>query len=399
LVQADGLRELDKPQGSGGDRGDAGDPYPGSTVNRKFSYGTNPKAVKNSDTTAFVGFELDSVTMRSDSIMVFKLAFGGPTVVRATDTLAEVSVDGTKYRRFSQLLAPGSTHTIAIDSAQVTADGLRQYIFQSWSDGGGRSHDITGKLAGDSISAAVSTRLRVRATTSGGGTITSYPAGDVASGVYVLKDSTFSLKATPSSGKIFGGWSGDTTSSADSIRLTVSKPYTLTAVFFDPLAASAGTPPAPVMGKSYSHSLTATGGTGSYSWQVASGALPDGLTLSTAGAISGIPSKTGGFTATARVTSGSQTADLTVSLTVTAPALITADVVSQILGTRQPLSADDLKYLDLLGNNSGGFDVGDFLAWVNSTGAQQAPEIAAALARLTPPAAPVTSAAKGREKP
>ena len=398
LAQADGLNELSMASGSGGDRGDAGDPYPGSTNNKRFSYNTNPANVKNSDGT-FAGFEIDSVTQDAPlGSMTFKLAFGGPTIVRASDTLAQVSVDGTKYQRFAQLLNPGTTHTIVIDSAQVTTDGLRQFVFQSWSDAGARSHDITGQLAGDSISAAVSTRFRVRATTSGGGTITSYPAGNVTSGVYVLKDSTFSLKATPSSGKIFGGWSGDTTSSADSIRLTVSKPYTLTAAFFDQLAASAGTPAAPVMGKSYSHTLTATGGTGTYSWQVASGALPDGLSLGTGGAITGIPSKTGSFSATARVTSGSQTADVTVALTVTAPALITADVISHILGTRQPLSADDLKYLDLLGNNSGGFDVGDFLAWVNATGAQ-APEIAAALASLTPAGPPPTSAVKGRDKP
>ncbi|HLB37432.1 MAG TPA: M6 family metalloprotease domain-containing protein [Gemmatimonadales bacterium] len=395
LVQADAQRHLDKQQGSGGNRGDAGDPYPGSTNNKKFSYGTNPKAVKNSDTTAFVGFEIDSVTMRLDSSMIFKLSFGGPTVVRATDLQAQVSVDGTRYSRFSQLLAPGSTHTIAIDSAQLTTDSLTQYVFQSWSDGGAISHDITGQLEGDSISATVSIRLRVRATASGSGTITPTPAGDVAKGIYVLKDSTLSLKATPGAGKIFVGWSGDTTSAADSIRLTVSKKYTVTASFGDQLAASAGMPPAPVMGKAYTHTLTATGGTGSYSWQVISGALPDGLSLSSAGAISGIPATTGSFSATARVTSGSQTAEVVVALTVTAPVLVAADVVSHVLGTRQALSADHLKYLDLLGNNSGGFDVGDFLAWVDATGAQ-APEIAAALARLAP-AAPTLE--QGRRKP
>lgn len=393
LMQADGLNELSMAAGSGGDRGDAGDPYPGTTNNKRFSYNTNPPNVKNNDGT-FAGFEIDSVTRGvTDSAVTFKLAFGGPTIVRAVDTLAKVSVNGTKFGRFAQILKPDSVVTIAIDSAQITSDSLRQYVFQSWSDGGARSHDITGKLAGDSISATVSTRFRVRATTPGGGTITSYPAGNVAAGIYVRKDSTLSLKATPNTGKIFGGWSGDTTSSADSIMLTVSKKYTVTASFLDQLAGSAGTPPTPVMGKAYSHTLTATGGTGTYSWQVVSGALPDGLTLSSAGAITGTPSKTGSFNATARVSSGSQTADVAVALTVTAPTLVTADVVSQILGTRTPLSADDLKYLDLLGNNSGGFDVGDFLAWVNTTGAQ-APEIAAALAQLVPAGGPAAPAAK-----
>jgi hypothetical protein len=334
--------------------------------------------------------------------MVFKLSFGGVTVVRATDTTAQVSVNGIKYHRFAQLLTPDSAYTIAIDSAQVTADNLRQYVFQSWSNGKAQSDTIHAKSEGDSITAKVSLRLRVRATASGGGTVASSPphsADTLAAGYYVRKDSTFSLKATPNTGKLFLGWSGDTTTSADSILLTVSKPYTLAASFGDPLVGSAGTPPGAVMGTSYTHTLTATGGTGTYSWQVVGGALPDGLTLSTAGVISGIPSKTGGFSATARVTSGTQTADVTVPVTVTAPALATADVVSEILGTRFVLTADQLKYLDLLGNNNGGFDVGDFLAWVNATGAAASPEIVAALAHLSPAASATPAPTKPGRKP
>jgi hypothetical protein len=126
--------------------------------------------------------------------------------------------------------------------------------------------------------------------------------------------------------------------------------------------------------------------------------LPDGLSLGPAGVVSGVPSKAGSFSATARVTSGSQTADVTGAVTVTAPTLVAADVVSQILGTRAVLTADQLKYLDLLGNNNNGFDLGDFLAWVNASGAQAAPEIAAALARLGPEAfAPPAGSKPGRK--
>lgn len=399
LVQADGKRDLDSLAGSGGNRGDAGDPYPGSTVNRRFSYDTSPRAVMNNDTTVFAGFELDSVTqVVPQGEMVFKLSLGGPTVVRATDTTAQVKVDGVKYHRFAQLLTPDSAYTIAMDSAQLTPDSLRQYVFESWSNGKARSDTIHARLAGDSISAAVSLRLRVRATASAGGTVTSYPAhasDTLAAGYYALKDTTFSLKATPLGGKLFFGWSGDTTSGADSLALTLSKPYTVVASFGDPLAGSAGTPPGGVMGTSYTHTLTATGGTGTYSWQVVSGALPDGLNLSAAGVVSGIPSTTGSFSATARVTSGSQTADVTVAVTVTAPTLVAADVVSQILGTRAVLTGDQLTYLDLLGNNNGGFDVGDFLAWVDATGAAASPQIAAALAQLSA-AAPPAPARPGR---
>lgn len=540
LVQADNLNQLGVS--SGGNRGDAGDPYPGTTGNIRLSYNSAPSNTRNADGT-FVGFELDSVTqVVANGQMRFKLTFGGPTIVRASDTTAQVSVDGTKYRRFAQLLAAGTMHTIAIDSAQLTTDSLAQYHFDSWSDAGARSHQITASLVGDSISAAVHKRLRVRAIVAGSGTVTSSPAADLTAGKYVRKDSTFTLRAQATGGNTFAGWSGDTTTTVDSLKLTVSKAYTVVANFAAPvvanagtppngvvgvaythtltatggtgsftwtvasgslpngltlgvngvitgtpsqagsfnataratsgpvfgdvsvnidvfvqlvaiigappeprvgvayshslsatggtgtyawtvfsgslptglslsaagaitgtptvagsfsavvrvasgsqtananltlvtatvLAGSAGTPPAGVMGKAYTHQLTATGGTGTYSWAVQSGSPPDGLGLAATGAITGIPTKTGSFNATARVTSGSQTADVAVAISVTAPALATVNVVAQILGTGTPLSGDDLKYLDLIGNNNGSFDVGDFLAWVDVTGAPAA---------------------------
>lgn len=54
--------------------------------------------------------------------------------------------------------------------------------------------------------------------------------------------------------------------------------------------------PSFVIGTPYSYQLTATGGSGNYSWRVAIGTLPDGLTLSTSGLISGTPTSlaTGG---------------------------------------------------------------------------------------------------------
>lgn len=384
LVQADNLNHL-RNTSAPKNRGDNGDPYPGATNNTRLSYNSAPANTKNSDGT-FVGFEIASISQVSpNGPMSFQLTFGGATIVRATDTTAQVTVNGTRYRRFAQLLEVGSVHDIGIDSVQLTTDSLTQFHFDSWSDAGARNHQITAQPLGDSISASVHKRLRVRARGggTGTGTIASTPTADVSAGVFVRKDSSIVLSATPSSGHVFDGWTGDTTTSANPLALTVSRPFTLTAVFATPLAASAGTPPGAVMGKAYAHQLTATGGTGTYSWAVSSGALPDGLSLSSGGAISGIPSKTGSFSATARVTSGSQTQDVTVAITVTAPTLVQANVVAQILGTNSSaLNADELKYLDLLGNNNGSFDVGDFLAWVNATGATPA-AIADAVAALT----------------
>jgi hypothetical protein len=73
------------------------------------------------------------------------------------------------------------------------------------------------------------------------------------------------------------------------------------------------------------------------------------------------------------VTSGAQTQAKTFTFSVTAPTLATNNVVTQLLGPGSPLTADEQRYLDFLGNNNGGFDVGDFLAWVKLTGAPLSP--------------------------
>ena len=72
-------------------------------------------------------------------------------------------------------------------------------------------------------------------------------------------------------------------------------------------------------GVAYSQSLTATGGVSPYSWSV-SGTLPAGLSLSTAGVISGTPTAAGTSTFTVTVTdTRGTTATRSLSITVSAP--------------------------------------------------------------------------------
>ncbi len=62
------------------------------------------------------------------------------------------------------------------------------------------------------------------------------------------------------------------------------------------LAISSGpTLPAGQANVSYNDSLIAGGGTAPYSWTVSAGSLPDGLSLSTSGVLSGIPNSSGNF--------------------------------------------------------------------------------------------------------
>jgi len=53
--------------------------------------------------------------------------------------------------------------------------------------------------------------------------------------------------------------------------------------------------PAAMAGAAYSHTLQAAGGSSPYSWSIASGSLPAGMTLSAAGVITGTPGASGNF--------------------------------------------------------------------------------------------------------
>jgi hypothetical protein len=89
------------------------------------------------------------------------------------------------------------------------------------------------------------------------------------------------------------------------------------------LAITTSSLPSATVGTAYSASLTATGGTPPYAWTVTSGSLPTGLSLSSAGAVTGTPSTQGSATFTVRVTDSTtptvQTAMATLSIEVSAP--------------------------------------------------------------------------------
>ena len=85
------------------------------------------------------------------------------------------------------------------------------------------------------------------------------------------------------------------------------------------LAITSTTLPAGTVAQAYSTTLAASGGTAPYTWTLASGALPTGLTLSSAGQISGTPSAAATFTFTVQVADGGQqTASKQFSITIAA---------------------------------------------------------------------------------
>ena len=396
VVQADSFRNLDASAVSGNlcpsnstffgcsNRGDAGDLYPGATNNtRGLVFRTNPAALKNLDG-SFAGFAVDSIRqLVTDRTMAFRLRFGGLTVVRASDTAAAIQFSGATYNVYRDLLEEGLGYAVDFPDPQLSPNGRTRFHFVSWSDAGAKAHNYTGRVLGDTLRANVTRDFKLIAAVQGAGTIQADTAGvDLTGGTFIPAGRTVTLTASPDPGVTFGGWCGDTVTTNTVVGLPMQRPYTVLADFGALVLSAPAARPNGVMGATYTDALESSGGGCTKSWAVTGGALPQGLTLgSQTGVVSGFPQESGNFTYTVTVTSGAQSQGKTFTFSVTAPTLATADVTAQLLGPTTPLNADQVRYLDFLGNNNGSFDVGDFLAWVKATGAPPSPAVVQSLPR------------------
>ena len=107
------------------------------------------------------------------------------------------------------------------------------------------------------------------------------------------------------------------------------------------LTLSPPTLPIAQLGFNYNQTITATGGTGPYSFFISAGALPTGLTLSTSGVLSGLVKASGNFNFTVQAIDatniGSRSYSLTVSSTAITltPSLLTAARVGAVYNATQ----------------------------------------------------------------
>jgi hypothetical protein len=100
-------------------------------------------------------------------------------------------------------------------------------------------------------------------------------------------------------------------------------------------------------------------------WSVLAGPLPTGLVLSPSGRLTGASLDLGSFPVSVEATDAlGLTAAATLTLVVAEPAIPVADLASTFLLGGPSLSAMQQAFLDHQGNQSGGFDLGDFRSWV-----------------------------------
>ncbi len=103
------------------------------------------------------------------------------------------------------------------------------------------------------------------------------------------------------------------------------------------LTITTSTTPTGVQGQAYSASFAASGGTTPYTWSVAAGALPPGVSLSSAGVLSGTPTSAGSFPVTIQAADTSvpqQTTTAPFTVVVAAPLLVsTTSLANGVAGT------------------------------------------------------------------
>ena len=173
----------------------------------------------------------------------------------------------------------------------------------------------TSSLPNGTVSAAYSTTLNA----SGGTapytwtlTTGSLPAG------LTLNSSSGVIGGTPTTANTFSFSitakdSLGSTSPAANLSITIVNPLTITTISL----------PNGVVSVPYSQNLAATGGTTPYTWTLATGSLPAGLTLSSSGAIGGTPTTAGSpsFTVTVKdsggLTAGPQSLTITINSALT----------------------------------------------------------------------------------
>ncbi|HEX5425950.1 MAG TPA: fibronectin type III domain-containing protein, partial [Candidatus Acidoferrales bacterium] len=195
--------------------------------------------------------------------------------------------------------------------------------------------DASSSTATKSLSIAVAAAtptLSVSTSSLSGGTAgTTYSASLQATGgttPYSWAVSSGSLPAGLSLNSSSGAISGTPTTSGTStftVKVTDASSSTATkslsiAVAGVPLTITTTSVPNGTTNTAYSAFLYAGGGNTPYTWTISSGSLPTGVTMSTAGDISGTPTAAGAFTFTAKVTDSSSpanTATASFTLTVT----------------------------------------------------------------------------------
>lgn len=229
LVQADGREDLRQPAGQ--NRGDAGDSYPGSAGNSSLCQTTTPTASNNQG--GFAGFCLEAVRQETPGGRVAFRYVPYRSVFASDHAGALIQVNGSRVSRVDRFFVPGTAIDLSADSLQINEALRSRFEFLSWSNGGARSQSLITGAIPDTLTARMAAAYQLRMTVQGAtvAAVSSGVAGDIGSGVFLPEGSRVSLRAAPQPDAVFLKWTGDTTSTGDTLTLRMLRPFSVTANF------------------------------------------------------------------------------------------------------------------------------------------------------------------------
>ncbi|MGD2067843.1 MAG: M6 family metalloprotease domain-containing protein [Gemmatimonadota bacterium] len=372
LLQADGRNDLGADDGSGGNRGDPGDMFPGSTGNAAFHAGSSPGSWTWEG--GPFGLTLENVTLAGSAVTADLFVGFRSLTLEQVGGGTIFTVDGASVDAETTLpAAPYQALVIEAGPGDPIADGVR-VGFEGWTDDpeAGRGRTFTMPRGDATLTAnyggvEVRTRLTVEGEEFGvpAGTVEMTPEPRVEGDeLWFPQGTSVTFEAVPTTGYDFAGWTGPLEGQGNPATLVADDPSDFSAVF----ELVYGANPVSLQIEAAQEQeivLVAENGRDPVRWTAVGGGLPRGLRLEESGSIRGVAYETGRFTLTvrARDAAGLQaTAD--VVLDVSDPVLGVADLAAAFISTPGSLDPYEQAFLDLQGNDNGVYDLGDFRAWV-----------------------------------
>lgn len=238
LIQADGLEQLRSTITGYRNRGDGGDPWPGTSGQASFGLMSTPTA-RNWDLVS-LGVRLDRIAALPDGSVRVRLVRGATVVVTSQMPQGRVTVDGVTTQRWNEIVANGDTLAITADSLQVSVGGRTAARFTGWSDGGPRSRTVRiGASPPAELQAGFDVLHQLRLRVTGDGDVTTNHAQALAEGTFLANGTPARVVAVPAAGAEFVSWRGDTVSTRLVLDLTMHRPWSVTAEFVRPVPVDA----------------------------------------------------------------------------------------------------------------------------------------------------------------
>lgn len=370
LRQADGLDELGLP---GGDRGDGGDPFPGTTNNTAFHAASTPSATSFLGTPT--GLTLFDITPVVDDIELRVLTRFTAIGLTSSGTAPGTSVFTVNSAPVpappANLVSAAPFESLVIEAApgDSTAPGVRT-SFTAWDDdpGEARSRLVVTPLQDTLFNASYAgTEYQLRVDMTGGvngvdpALLSSTPPS---ADLWFPPSTAVTLTATVQVGFSFLGWSGGLLGQPNPASVIMDAPV-FGGADFELIYAIPDTVVDLIASVPTDLRLAVENGTDPVSWFVESGTAPAGVVVGADGSVMGAPLDLGSHPLVLRATDAlglSGTANVTFDIA--APGIPIARLGDSFFLGGQPLDSLQAAFLDHQGNQSGAYDLGDFRAWV-----------------------------------